>query len=138
MFDTYKKKLERLNADVPKIFERAQVKGIVYFERKAKDLSDKLIYDKPQSDKIDYKRTGNFKREWRGTKLKVLGKYAITFINDVEYASHLEYGHRVNVFGKDMGYKTKGLFIGRQSVDHAMYNIIKYFDKELEKAMRAQ
>lgn len=58
-------------------------------------------------------KTGNYRRSWTADVNKDGINTEIKCINEAEYASHLEYGHRiVTRAGRDTGRKTKGRFVG--------------------------
>lgn len=68
--------------------------------------------------------TGNYKRSWRAQVDKRGIETKIECINEAEYASHLEYGHRiVTRTGKDTGKKTQAQLVGRDSVKETINEI---------------
>lgn len=86
MFDDYAKRLEKLGADVPKIFKMVAKKGAVHAENTAKEITSK-------EKLVD---TGAYRRSWNGENIKTENDvYGITLQNDMEYASFLEDGYDV-------------------------------------------
>lgn len=86
MFDDYAKRLEKLGADVPKIFKMVAKKGAVHAENTAKRMTteEKLV------------DTGAYRRSWNGESIKTENDvYGITLQNDMEYASFLEDGYDI-------------------------------------------
>lgn len=62
-------------------------------------------------------KTGNYRRSWTAEVNKDGINTEINCINEAEYASHLEYGHRiVTRTGRDTGKKTRGRFVGLISI----------------------
>lgn len=164
MFDEYAKKLEELQQDVPKIFEKVAKKGAIKFVKEAKKLTDaEALVD-----------TGAYKRNWNARDFIVAGStsngfaYAVECNNNMEYASFLEEGYVVKKdyfipFDKmDKSKKTKafianfkskypnakgfirkagrykGKFIGRRAIDEVHYYCIKQLEKTLEKAIKGK
>ena len=103
MFNEYAKRLKDLGADVPNVFKKVAKKGAIKFVKEAKNNTDREgLFD-----------TGNYKRNWIAQAEQVSpDTYAIEVSNPVEYASFLEYGHRM----RD-GKRWKGRFVGKQSLD---------------------
>ena len=121
MFDEYLKKIEKLTDDAPKIFHKVAVKGAVFFENKAKDITDlELLVD-----------TGNYKRNWAGKAVKENDGNVIIGSNNVEYASHLEYGHKLR-----NGRRWKGRFVGDRSFQETAYYCLTELDKEWQKLVK--
>lgn len=124
LFDDYAKKLEALNADVPKIFEKVAKKGAIKFRQEAIKKTD-------SEGLVD---TGNYRRNWQGKAIEINPEtHAIICSNNVEYASHLEYGHKLR-----NGKLYKGHFVGDLSMQEANYYCIQQLDKELNKAYKQQ
>lgn len=62
-------------------------------------------------------KTGNYRRSWTAEVEKSGLDTSVKCINEAEYASHLEYGHRiVTRTGRDTGKKTRGRFVGLISI----------------------
>ena len=162
MFDEYKKRLEELQQDVPKIFEKVAKKGAIKFVNVAKKLTDaEALVD-----------TGSYKRNWLARAFDIDGTgsngatYGVECTNGKEYASFLEEGYVVKKdyfvpFDKmDESAKTKafiaefkskypnakgfirkagrykGKFIGRRSIDEARYYCLQQLEKAVEKAFK--
>lgn len=122
MFDAYAKKLKELKQDVPAIFEKVAKKGAKKFVNEAKDLTDleKLV------------DTGAYKRNWHAEKIEPAPDvYGVLCENDMEYASHLEFGHKLR-----NGKRWKGRFVGRRALDETHVYCINELDKEVIKAMK--
>lgn len=125
MWENYKKALEqrkdRLNNAWTELGNIAANKFVN--EAKAETTSQKLV------------KTGNYRGSWtagvvhksKGTETK------IRCINYAEYASHLEYGHRiVTRSGIDTGRKTQGRFVGRTAIK----NTRRFISGSVRKLMR--
>ena len=122
MFDEYKKRLEDLQQDVPKIFEKVAKRGAIKFVNEAKDRTDKEAL-------VD---TGAYKRNWQATAIEPAPEiYGVECKNNMEYASHLEYGHKLR-----NGKRWKGRFVGELSMKEAEYYCIQQLEKEIEKAFK--
>lgn len=122
MFDEYAKKLKTLEQDVPKIFKKVSKRGAIKFVKLAKDRTEK-------EGLVD---TGNYKRNWEAEAIEPLPEiYGIECKNSVEYASFLEYGHRIRNGGK-----TKGKFVGKLSLEDTEFFCIEELETALEKAYK--
>jgi hypothetical protein len=103
-FDDYAKRLEELGANVPKVFNQVAKRGAVHAENTAKELTD---YEKL----VD---TGAYRRNWNAEGVELSKDiYAITLQNSMEYASHLEFGHKLR-----NGKRWRGRFVGRRALDN--------------------
>lgn len=109
MWDNYKKALdqrkERLNTAWKELGDTASQRFV--YEAKTETSSQNLV------------KTGNYRRSWTaGVVHKKKGtETTIRCVNYTEYASHLEYGHRiVTRSGVDTGRKTQGRFVGRTAI----------------------
>lgn len=121
-FDDFAKKLKELEQDVPKIFERTAKKGAIKFVNEAKERTDK-------EKLVD---TGAYRRNWEAKAIEPLpDTYGVECKNNMEYASFLEYGHRL----RD-GKRWKGRFVGELSMREAEYYCVQELDKAIEKAMK--
>ena len=124
MFDGYAKKLKELEADVPKIFERTAKKGAIKFvkEAKTKTKTEGLV------------DTGYYRDNWNAQAIEPLTEtYGVQCNNDAEYASFLEYGHKLR-----NGKRWKGKFVGELAIGDARYYCVEQLEKELEKAFRKE
>lgn len=62
-------------------------------------------------------KTGNYRGSWTSDIIKKGKDTVVKCINNAEYASHLEFGHRiVTRNGHDTGRKTLGRFVGRTAI----------------------
>lgn len=116
----YKQRKERLNAaweDLGKITAKRFVA-----EAKTETTLQKLV------------KTGNYRRNWT-SDIDIKGEdTVIKCINNAEYASHLEYGHRiVTRSGRDTGRKTLGRFVGRTAIQNTRRFIAGTVKKLLRK-----
>lgn len=122
MFDDYAKKLEAIEANTPKIFEKVAKKGAIKFVKEAKERTDK-------EGLVD---TGNYKRSWQAEAFEPKkGVHGVICENTADYATELEYGHRTRNGGI-----TKGRFVGRISMDEARYYCMQKLHEEFEKAFK--
>lgn len=111
-----------MQADVPKIFEKVAKKGAIKFVNEAKDRTDKEAL-------VD---TGAYRRNWQAKAIEPLPDvYGVECTNNMEYASHLEYGHKLR-----NGKRWKGRFVGELSMKEAEYYCIQQLEKEIEKAFK--
>ena len=100
----------------------------VYFERKSavsaifEDVGDTaaktfVAEAKKETSAQNLVKTGNYRRSWTAEVEKSGLDTSVKCINEAEYASHLEYGHRiVTRTGRDTGKKTRGRFVGLISI----------------------
>lgn len=100
----------------------------VYLERKSavsaifEDVGDTaaktFVADgKKETSAQNLVKTGNYRRSWTAEVEKSGLDTSVKCINEAEYASHLEYGHRiVTRTGRDTGKKTRGRFVGLISI----------------------
>lgn len=122
MFDEYAKKLKDLNQDVPKIFERIAKRGAIKFVNEAKNRTD-------NEGLVD---TGNYKRHWSAQVFQPTSdSYGVLAYNNVDYASHLEYGHKTRSGGR-----VKGRFVGELSLVDAKWYCLEQLEKALKKAFK--
>lgn len=122
MFDKYAKKLDKIHANTPEIFNKTALKGAKFAENTAKNITDneKLV------------DTGCYKRSWYGEMIEPeKGIYGIVLENNAEYASYLEFGHKT-----PCGCRVKGRFVGRRTLEethvYCMEELYKVFEKELK------
>ena len=121
MFDGYFKKIRKLTNDAPKIFHKVAIRGAGFFEDKAKEITDMEHLFK----------TGNYKRNWVGQARKDYDGSVIIGSNNVEYASHLEYGHKLR-----NGKRWKGRFVGDRAFQETAYYCLTELDKEWQKLVK--
>lgn len=114
MFEDMRKKFEQRRKLIENAFEDIGDETAKIFVNEAKRRTErKKLVD-----------TGNYKRSWRAQVNKKGLKTEIECINEAEYASHLEYGHRiVTRTGQDTGRKTQAQLVGRDSVKNTLAKI---------------
>ena len=100
----------------------------VYLERKSaisaifEDVGDTaaktfVAEAKKETSGQNLVKTGNYRRSWTAEVEKSGLDTSVKCINEAEYASHLEHGHRiVTRTGRDTGKKTRGRFVGLISI----------------------
>lgn len=121
MFDDYFKKINDLTGDATKVFRKVAIKGATFFENMAKEkTTEERLVD-----------TGNYRRNWVGEAIKVGEDNAILGSNGVEYASHLEFGHKLRNGGR-----WQGRFVGDRSLQETAYHCITEFDKAWQRALK--
>jgi hypothetical protein len=121
-FKDFAKRLEDLQQDVPKIFEKVAKKGAIKFVNEAKARTDK-------EGLVD---TGAYKRSWQAQTIEPMPEiYGVECKNNMEYASHLEYGHKLR-----NGKRWKGRFVGDLSMNEARYYCMQQLQKAIDKAMK--
>lgn len=124
MYFDYMEKFEKLGEDVPKIFERVAKRGAIKFVNTAKKKTD-------EENLVD---TGNYKRNWFAeAEQYAKDGFAIICQNSVEYASHLEWGHKTRNGGR-----VKGKFVGYNSMGETEFYCLEQLEEELEKAYTKQ
>lgn len=141
-FDDYAKKLEELGANVPKVFNQVAKRGAVHAENTAKELTD---YEKL----VD---TGAYKRNWHAEVIEDGKDYGITLQNNMEYASHLEWGHKLRgdiPYAVKRPYKIKrprnmekgrykGFFVGKRTLTDLEGWALIELRNEIDVAMTAK
>lgn len=106
----------------------------IYLERKSavsaifEDLGDTaaktfVAEAKKETSAQNLVKTGNYRRSWTAEVEKSGLDTSVKCINEAEYASHLEHGHRIVTrkktrgrTGRDTGKKTRGRFVGLISI----------------------
>lgn len=114
MFEDMQKKFEQRRKLVENAFEDIGDETAKIFVNEAKNRTErKKLVD-----------TENYKRLWLAQVNKKGLNTEIECINEAEYASHLEYGHRiVTRTGKDTGRKTQAQLVGRDSVKKTLNEV---------------
>lgn len=104
--------------DMRKKFEQRAERVDEAFEDIGDEAAKIFLYEAPRrTTRKRLVKTGNYRRSWRAEAKKDGRDTVVECINEAEYASHLEYGHRiVTRSGKDTGRKTKAQLIGHDSV----------------------
>uniref|UniRef100_A0AAU8AUR6 HK97 gp10 family phage protein n=1 Tax=Dulem virus 31 TaxID=3145749 RepID=A0AAU8AUR6_9VIRU len=121
MFDFYAEKLKKYQANVPKIFKRIAKKAAIKAENSAKEITD-------SDGLVD---TGAYKAAWSANSGEIeKDVYAVALSNSMDYASHLEWGHKLRNGGRYRGH-----FVGRNALGEAHYYAIQQLDKATEQAM---
>ena len=116
-FEQFYKKMQKAEGLVPSIFEKVAKKAGIKFVNEAKDLTDK--------EKLVI--TGNYKRNWHTDIGNPGGKFwVVKCMNSADYASHLEYGHKLR-----NGKEWKGRFVGKQAKEKAEQFAIDELTNEL-------
>lgn len=118
-FEEFTKKMQEIEGVIPEKFLKVAKKAGIKFVNEAKNLTD-------EEKLVD---TGNYKRNWHAD-IGVIGNgkaFIVKCQNPVEYANHLEWGHKIH--GTDR--KTKGRFVGKQSLEKAQEYAIEELKNEL-------
>lgn len=124
MFDEYAKKLEALGEDVPQIFKNVAKRGAIHFRNEAVKITDR-------EELVD---TGNYRRNWNGEAVGLGNdEYGIACSNNVEYASHLEYGHKLR-----NGRRWRGRFVGTQAMQETEGFCLLELFREIKIAMASK
>lgn len=115
----YKQRKERLNAAWEELGNKAR---------------QKFVYEAKQETTLqDLVKTGNYRRNWTSDVDKKGKNTVIKCINNAEYASHLEYGHRIVTRSSvDTGRKTQGRFVGRTAINRTR----KFISDDVKKLLR--
>lgn len=118
-FEQYYSKIRNIEDGIPKIFEKVAKKSAIKFVNSAKDRTKK-------EGLVD---TGAYRNNWAAEAEEVLpDTYGVICTNSMEYASHLEYGHKLR-----NGKRWKGRFVGELSLNEARFFAIEKLDDEFEK-----
>lgn len=119
MFDEYAKKLKDIKANVPAVFQKVAKLGAVKARNEAVKITD-------EEKLVD---TGAYKRNWHAEGVEVANDtYGVTLINSMDYASHLEWGHKLR-----NGKRWKGKFVGRRAIDETRYYCLQKLDDMFDK-----
>lgn len=119
MFDEYAKKLKDIKANVPAVFNRVAKQGAVKARNEAVKITD-------EEKLVD---TGAYRRNWHAEGVEVAtDTYGVTLINSMEYASHLEWGHKLRNGGR-----WQGRFVGKRSLEETEFYCLEQLDKAFEK-----
>ena len=119
MFEDLHKRFQERRKQIEDAFEDIGDETAKIFVNEAKSRTErKKLVD-----------TGNYKRSWRAQVNKKGLQTEIECINEAEYASHLEYGHRiVTRTGQDTGRKTQAQLVGRDSVKNTLNKVKPIID----------
>lgn len=104
------------------------------WEDLGKIAADKFVEEaKSETTLQSLVKTGNYRRNWTSDIDKKGKDTVVKCINNAEYASHLEYGHRiVTRSGRDTGRKTLGRFVGRTAIQ----NTRRFISGSVKKLLR--
>ena len=104
------------------------------WEDLGKIAADKFVEEaKSETTLQSLVKTGNYRRNWTSDIDKKGKDTVVKCINNAEYASHLEYGHRiVTRSGIDTGRKTLGRFVGRTAIQ----NTRRFISGSVKKLLR--
>jgi hypothetical protein len=116
-FDDYKKRIEAMGESVPKIFNAFSKQAAIHFRNEA-------VAETDRQGLVD---TGNYRRNWNGEAFQEGDDYGVICSNEVNYASHLEYGHKLR-----NGKRWKGRFVGRAALEDTRATLLIEMDKELD------
>ena len=102
---------------IPQIFEKVAKKAAINFVNEAKNITTK-------EGLVDL---GSYRRNWTGDIANPGKKFwTIKGFNPINYASHLEYGHKLR-----NGKRWKGRFVGTQAIENAQEYAVGELKKEL-------
>lgn len=104
------------------------------WEKLGNKARQKFVYEAKQETTLqNLVKTGNYRRNWTSDIDKKGKDTVVKCINNAEYASHLEYGHRiVTRSGRDTGRKTLGRFVGRTAINRTR----KFISDDVKKLLR--
>lgn len=156
-FDQFLKKLQDLNADVDEVGRRVVNRAVndgmavsekntpvgdYYFYKQlpgGKTKKTKEVFFMTTSGKqIHFKRKsvkqgGTLRKGWSLNPAKRMGSgWKGEYSNNVEYGLYVNFGHRIVVKGKTVGY-VPGKFFLQEGTIYAMAHIDTYLHQELEK-----
>lgn len=116
-FEQYYAKMRNIEDVVPSIFEKVAKKAGIKFVNEAKEKTDK-------EKLVD---TGAYKRAWSIDIGEIKQRFwVVKGLNSMDYASHLEYGHKLRNGGR-----WEGRFVGRYALDKAREFAHKELKNEL-------
>lgn len=116
----FAKKLKYLEEELPEEFNSILLSGAHKFVNTAKDITER-------EGLVD---TGNYRRGWQSS----VDDNTINCINSVDYASHLEWGHRIHGTNR----KTKGYFVGKRAIETTREYILKKLKAKFKHLYRKQ
>lgn len=145
-FDQFLKKLQDLNADVNEVGRRVVNRAVNEGLTTTTDATPTGEYEADvffmtrSGKQVHFKRKfvpqgGTLKKGWNSTPAQKSGNsWKGEYSNDVEYGIYVNFGHRVVVDGKTVGY-VPGKFFLEAGTNHARRNMQSYFRSEV-KAIR--
>ena len=117
-FEQFNQIMHETEGVVPQIFEKVAKKDAIKFVNEAKDITDK-------EKLVD---TGAYKRNWTGDIGNPAKKFwVVKGYNPMNYASFLEYGHKIRGTAK----KYKGKFVGTNAIKKAEEFAVEELKKQL-------
>lgn len=122
--DKYRKELRAMLDDISEIDKRVLNKAVNIGLADAKSNTPVV--------------TGFMRRSWSATPAvkSKSGEVTKTLVNTADYASYVNYGHRVvNRKGETVGF-VKGKFILQKAMDKVDKQLVKEFKKEVERVNR--
>lgn len=116
-FEQYYSKIRQIKGVISSIFEKVAKKSGIKFVNEAKEKTDK-------EGLVD---TGAYKRAWSADIGEIKQRFwVVKGLNSMDYASHLEQGHKLR-----NGKRWKGRFVGRYAIENAR----EYARTELKKEL---
>lgn len=111
--------------EVSKQYKERLIRFKQRFEALGDDTAQLFVaHAKEETTKQKLVKTGNYRRSWTAEVEKDGLETTVKCLNEAEYASHLEFGHRiVTRNGVDTGKKTKGRFVGSMSVNKTIEEV---------------
>lgn len=123
MFDEYAEKLKDIKANVPAIFKRIAKDGAIH----ARNQAVKITKEEKLVD------TGAYRRNWHAEGVEVAtDTYGVTLINSMNYASHLEWGHKLRNGGR-----WQGRFVGHRALEDTSWFCVNKLDEQFEKLYKS-
>ncbi len=145
--EQYRKELKALTDDISKIDEKVLNQAVLAGERVAKestpvgDYPSEVNFITKHGKNVSFKVTkipgGHLKRNWFTSPIKrTTGGIEKELYNNVEYAPHVNYGHRVkNKDGVVVGF-VKGKFMLEKANGAVNKELVSRFKKELERVKK--
>ena len=116
-FEQFNKAMQETEGVIPQIFEKVAKKAALKFVNEAKEITNKERL-------VD---TGSYKRNWTGDVSNPAKKFwTVKGFNPMNYASYLEYGHRLQNGGR-----WEGRFVGTLAIKKAEEFAVEELKKEL-------
>lgn len=133
-FEKFKEKLKGIEKELPEFFEGCANEIGARLLRATKQKTPVGIYPAESG-----KTGGTLRRNWNVTEVKhTLSGYTLNVINNTEYASYVEYGHRQNVgqFIPALGKKLKKPWVeGRHMLTDSVNELKPKVDGITEKRL---
>ncbi len=132
-------------SEAKKVYLKRAEQAGEFVEDLADTARQKFVYEaKKETEAQHLVRTSKYIRAW-GADVKKDGiNTEVHCLNEAEYASHLEYGHRIVIppnkkTGRpkiDTGRKTKGRFVGKYAFNKTRDMVQATFRKIMEKVIK--